>query len=43
LRNCSTDGIIAEGIESAIELQVVKELGIFLVQGYLFGKQEELK
>jgi EAL domain-containing protein (putative c-di-GMP-specific phosphodiesterase class I) len=43
LQNCSTDGIIAEGIESAQELEVVKELGIYLVQGYLFGKPEELK
>lgn len=43
LRNCSTDGIIAEGIETAQELGVVKELGIYLVQGYLLGKPEELK
>jgi diguanylate cyclase (GGDEF)-like protein/PAS domain S-box-containing protein len=43
LRKCSTDGIIAEGIESAKELEVVKDLGVYLVQGYLFGKPEELK
>jgi diguanylate cyclase (GGDEF)-like protein len=41
LRNCSTDGLIAEGIESAHELEVVRELGIYLVQGYLLGKPEE--
>lgn len=41
LRNCSTDGIIAEGIESAQELAIVRELGIYLVQGYLLGKPEE--
>ena len=41
LRNCSTDGLIAEGIESTHELEVVRELGIYLVQGYLLGKPEE--
>ncbi|HEX9756586.1 MAG TPA: EAL domain-containing protein [Nitrospiria bacterium] len=43
LRNCSTDGIIAEGIETVKELQVMKDLGIYLAQGYLLGKPEELK
>jgi diguanylate cyclase (GGDEF)-like protein/PAS domain S-box-containing protein len=43
LRNCATDGIIAEGIETAKELAVMKDLGIYLVQGYLFGKPEEMK
>jgi diguanylate cyclase (GGDEF)-like protein/PAS domain S-box-containing protein len=43
LRNCSTDGIIAEGIETAHELAVVRELGIYLVQGYLLGKPEEIR
>jgi EAL domain-containing protein (putative c-di-GMP-specific phosphodiesterase class I) len=43
LRNCSTDGIIAEGIELPQELEVVKELGIYLVQGYLLGKPEEIR
>ncbi|HET8760860.1 MAG TPA: EAL domain-containing protein [Nitrospiria bacterium] len=43
LRNCSTDGLIAEGIESAEEIEVVRELGIYLVQGYLLGKPDELK
>lgn len=43
LRNCSTDGLIAEGIELPQELEVVKELGIYLVQGYLLGKPEEIR
>lgn len=42
LRKCSTDGIIAEGIETEKELGVVKDLGIYLVQGFLFGKPKEL-
>jgi diguanylate cyclase (GGDEF)-like protein/PAS domain S-box-containing protein len=42
LRNYSTEGIIAEGIETEKELQVVKEMGIYLVQGYLLGKPQEL-
>ncbi|MFZ5863445.1 MAG: diguanylate cyclase domain-containing protein [Nitrospirota bacterium] len=42
LRNCSTEGIIAEGIESAEELEVMRELGIYLVQGYLLGRPKEL-
>jgi EAL domain-containing protein (putative c-di-GMP-specific phosphodiesterase class I) len=43
LRNCSKEGIIAEGIETEKELQVVKDIKIHLVQGYLFGKPQELK
>ena len=43
LKNYSTEGIIAEGVETEEELKVVKEMGIFLVQGYLFGKPEEMK
>ncbi len=43
LRNYSTEGIIAEGVETEKELQVVKEIGIYLVQGYLLGKPQELK
>jgi diguanylate cyclase (GGDEF)-like protein len=43
LRNCSTEGIIAEGVESAKELEVVKELKIPLVQGFLLGKPEEIR
>jgi EAL domain-containing protein (putative c-di-GMP-specific phosphodiesterase class I) len=43
LKNYATDGIIAEGIETEKELKVAKELGIFLIQGFLFGKPQELK
>ena len=49
LQNYVTVGIIAEGIETVAErieteneLQVVKDLGIYLVQGFLLGKPEEL-
>jgi diguanylate cyclase (GGDEF)-like protein/PAS domain S-box-containing protein len=42
LRNYSTEGIIAEGIETQKELRVVKYIGIYLVQGYLLGKPQEL-
>ena len=30
--------LVAEGIESEEELAVAQEIGIHLVQGYLFGK-----
>ncbi|MCI0529755.1 MAG: EAL domain-containing protein, partial [Nitrospira sp.] len=43
LRNYSTQGIIAEGIETEKELHVVKDIGIYLVQGFLLGKPQELK
>jgi diguanylate cyclase (GGDEF)-like protein/PAS domain S-box-containing protein len=43
LKKYSTEGIIAEGIETANELQVVKNLGIHFVQGFLVGKPDELK
>ena len=50
LQNYVTVGIIAEGIETVAErieteteLQVVKDLGIYLVQGFLLGKPEELQ
>jgi EAL domain-containing protein (putative c-di-GMP-specific phosphodiesterase class I) len=42
IRNYSSEGIIAEGVETEKELQVVKGLGIHLVQGFLFGKPEEI-
>jgi diguanylate cyclase (GGDEF)-like protein/PAS domain S-box-containing protein len=42
LRNTSTDGIIAEGIETEKELQVMKDMGVYLIQGYIFGKPQEL-
>jgi diguanylate cyclase (GGDEF)-like protein len=43
LRNYSKEGIIAEGIETEKELNVVKDMGIHLVQGFLLGKPQELK
>ena len=30
--------VVAEGIEDALDLEVITELGINLVQGYLFSK-----
>lgn len=42
LLNYTTDGIIAEGIEMERELQVVNELGIHLVQGFIFGRPQEI-
>jgi diguanylate cyclase (GGDEF)-like protein/PAS domain S-box-containing protein len=43
LRNHTREGIIAEGVENEKELGVVKELDIDFVQGYLFGKPQEIK
>ncbi|MCI0527116.1 MAG: EAL domain-containing protein, partial [Nitrospira sp.] len=43
LKNYASEGIIAEGVETEKELQVVKDLGIFIVQGFLFGKPQELR
>jgi len=43
LRNFSKEGIIAEGIETERELEVVKGIGVNIGQGYLFGKPQELK
>ena len=42
LKNFSKEGIIAEGIETEKELKVVKQLGVNIGQGYLFGKPQEL-
>lgn len=42
LRKTSTDGVIAEGVENEKELSVVQELGIHLIQGFLFGRPQEL-
>lgn len=42
LRMYTAEGIIAEGIETEEELRTVKEFGIFLVQGYLLGRPQEL-
>jgi EAL domain-containing protein (putative c-di-GMP-specific phosphodiesterase class I) len=43
LKNYAREGIVAEGIETEKELKVVKEMGIYIVQGFLFGKPQELK
>jgi diguanylate cyclase (GGDEF)-like protein len=42
VRTYAPSGIIAEGVEEESELQLVRELGISLVQGFLFGKPKEL-
>jgi diguanylate cyclase (GGDEF)-like protein len=42
LRNYSTEGIIGEGIETPHELRVTTEMGVSLVQGFLFGKPGDL-
>ena len=38
LRQYARQGIVAEGIESEEELAIAQEIGIHLVQGYLFGE-----
>jgi EAL domain-containing protein (putative c-di-GMP-specific phosphodiesterase class I) len=43
LKNYAREGIIAEGIETEKELEVVREMGMHIVQGFLFGKPQELK
>jgi len=43
IRNYSKEGIIAEGIETKRELEVVKDMGIDIAQGFLLGKPQELK
>lgn len=42
LSNYATEGIITEGIELEEELEVVKSMGVDLVQGYLLGRPEAL-
>lgn len=42
LQNYSTEGIIVEGVESSHELQVAKDMGVYLIQGYLFGRPQEM-
>ena len=42
LQNDTTWGMIAEGIETEQELAVVREMGVDLVQGFLFGRPEAL-
>jgi diguanylate cyclase (GGDEF)-like protein/PAS domain S-box-containing protein len=43
LRNYAKEGIVAEGIETQKELKIVKEMGMHIVQGFLFGKPQDLK
>lgn len=43
LKHCAKEGMIAEGVETEEELNVVKDLGIHIVQGFLFGKPKALK
>ena len=38
LRQYARQGIVAEGIETEEELAVVEQIGIHIVQGYLFGE-----
>ncbi|WDT77612.1 MAG: diguanylate cyclase [Candidatus Manganitrophus sp.] len=42
LQNYTTRGIVAEGIETEQELAVVREMGVDLGQGFLFGRPEPL-
>jgi len=42
LKSYARDGIIVEGIETEKELEVTKEVGIHLVQGFLLGKPYEI-
>jgi EAL domain-containing protein (putative c-di-GMP-specific phosphodiesterase class I) len=42
LKNYAREGIIAEGVETQKELKVVKEMGIYMVQGFLLGKPQAL-
>lgn len=43
LQYYATRGIIAEGIETEQELRTVKDIGVSLVQGFLFGRPYDLK
>jgi diguanylate cyclase (GGDEF)-like protein/PAS domain S-box-containing protein len=43
LQYYATRGIIAEGIETEQELRTVKDVGVSLVQGFLFGRPYDLK
>ena len=43
LKHFVKSGIIVEGVETREELEVVKEMGIEIVQGFLFGKPAELE
>jgi diguanylate cyclase (GGDEF)-like protein/PAS domain S-box-containing protein len=43
LQNYTRRGMIAEGIETEQELEVVRELGVLLGQGFLLGRPEALR
>ncbi len=43
LRNYTTEGIIAEGIETEKELKAANAMGTSLAQGFLLGRPQELK
>jgi diguanylate cyclase (GGDEF)-like protein len=43
LRNYSTEGIIAEGIETEKEFKAVTDIGVYLFQGFLLGKPKQLE
>ena len=43
LRHYAKEGIIAEGVETEKELSIVKDMGIFIIQGFLLGKPQEIK
>ena len=42
MRNYAQAGIIAEGIETEEEFEVVRAMGVDQVQGYLTGRPDEL-
>jgi len=42
LRNYTSVGMIAEGVETEKELRVVSSVGVHLVQGFLLGKPQKL-
>ena len=43
MRNYSTQGIIAEGVETEAELEVVTRLGVRQIQGHLTGRPGSLE
>lgn len=43
LQDYVTAGMVAEGIDTEEELEVVRDLGVHLAQGYLLGKPKVLK
>jgi EAL domain-containing protein (putative c-di-GMP-specific phosphodiesterase class I) len=42
MRNYSEEGIIAEGVETDEELDIVRRLGVDQVQGHLIGRPVEM-